>query len=101
MDAGTGRPDLLNRLRRRQHLYVGCGDGKVYCLDVSSGKTVWSTPTGNGIDSSPAVIGDTVLIGSEDFYFYALDANTGAVRWKYETGLGISSSPAATKMSRW
>ena len=60
-------------------------------------KPVWSTPTGNGIDSSPAVIGDTVLIGSEDFYFYALDANTGAVRWKYETGLGISSSPAANE----
>src|SRR6185437_11198304 len=57
---------------------------------------VWSTATGNGIDSSPAVAAETVLIGSEDFFFYALDANTGAVRWKYETGLGISSSPAVS-----
>ena len=54
-------------------LYLGCGDGKVYSLDASSGKTLWSTPTGNGIDSSPAVAGDLVLIGSEDFWFYAMN----------------------------
>ena len=80
-----------------RHLYVGCGDSKVYCLDVLSGKTVWSTATENGVDSSPALAGGTVLIGSEDFFFYALEAKTGAVRWKYETGLGISSSPAVSE----
>ena len=57
---------------------------------------MWSTPTGNGIDSSPAVVGDLVLIGSEDFLFYAMNASTGEVRWKYETGLGIASSPAVS-----
>ena len=46
------------------------------------------------IDSSPAVVGDLVLIGSEDFFFYAMNATSGEVRWKYETGLGIASSPA-------
>ena len=51
-----GRPGSINRLRRISALDIGSGDGKVYCLDVSSGKPVWSTPTGNGIDSSPAVI---------------------------------------------
>src|SRR5438105_15584982 len=54
----------------------------------------WSVLTGNGIDSSPALVGGTLLFGSEDFFVYALDANSGAVLWKYETGLGISSSPA-------
>ena len=68
----------------------------MYSLDASSGKILWSTSTGNGIDSSPAVAGDLVLIGSEDFWFYAMNTSTGDVRWKYETGLGIASSPAVS-----
>src|SRR5207249_2083702 len=59
-------------------------------------KTLWSTPTGNGIDSSPALAGDLLLIGCEDFFLYAMNASTGEVRWKYETGLGIASSPAVS-----
>ena len=104
VDVDTGRKRWTQELGGRRiystacvaekHLYLGCGDGKVYCLEAASGKTLWSVPTGNGIDSSPAMSGDAVLIGSEDFFFYALDAATGEVHWKYETGLGISSSAA-------
>jgi outer membrane protein assembly factor BamB len=77
-------------------LYIGCGDGKLYCLD-SRGKILWSAETGNAIDSSPALDGDMVIVGSEDFSVYAFDASTGALRWKFPTGLGIASSPAVNQ----
>ena len=57
---------------------------------------MWKVVTGDGIDSSPALVGDTLLIGSQDFFVYALDANSGAVRWKYETGLGMAAAPAVS-----
>ncbi len=77
------RPEIGHRARGKiystiyaaeHQLYLGCGDGKVYCLDASSGKILWSSPTGNGIDSSPSLADDLVLIGSEDFFVYAMKA---------------------------
>ena len=96
--AGTWRKNLFHDLMPpSSNSTSGCGDGKVYCLDSSSGKTLWKTLTGNGIDSSPAVADDLVLIGSQDFFFYAITLTTGEVHWKYETGLGIASSPAISE----
>ena len=92
LEDGTRRPSIFDGvcsgerdlcgMRRRERALPGRGDGKI----------MWSILTGNGIDSSPALVGDTLLIGSQDFFVYALDANSGAVRWKYETGLGVSSA---------
>ncbi len=42
----------------------------------------WVTPTGGSIATSPAIVNDTVYIGSWDGYEYALDALTGVVKWK-------------------
>src|SRR5256714_15650885 len=67
------------------HIYVGAGDGKVYCLDSASGNILWEATTLNGIASSPVIAANTVLIGSEDCFFYALYANTGPLPWKYHT----------------
>jgi outer membrane protein assembly factor BamB len=45
--------------------------------------------------SSPAILGDTLYIGSGDGNVYALDAATGALRWKFHTGDVVHASPAA------
>jgi outer membrane protein assembly factor BamB len=45
------------------------------------------------VQSSPAVAGDTVYVGSEDGYLYAVDAASGEKLWQFATGDKITSSP--------
>jgi len=47
--------------------------------------------------SSPAVVGDTVYIGSVDGNLYAFDINNGASRWKFGTEGIITSSPTVSE----
>ena len=54
----------------------------------------WAYTTGGYVIGSPAVMGGTVYVGSEDDKVYALDAATGHVRWTYTTGRGVGASPA-------
>jgi outer membrane protein assembly factor BamB len=52
-------------------LYVGCFNGKLYCLD-KSGNKVWDYQTHYYIKDAPAVSGDTVVISSRDEGIYGL-----------------------------
>ena len=80
----------------------GCGDSRVYALDVRTGALIWKFQTGDVVHTSPALAGGTVYLGSFDNYFYALDAKTGGEKWKFKTGedpqyhnqSGIQSSAA-------
>ena len=65
--------------------------------NVSSLDIAWSTTTGGGIASSPAVANGVVYAGSLDGKFYAFDAATGAVLWTATIGPSIYSSPAVAK----
>jgi outer membrane protein assembly factor BamB len=75
-------------------VYVGGGDGKVYAVDLETGRERWSHATGSRVRSSPAVGEGTVYAGSFDGCVYALNAATGAESWKYQTGDVVQSSPA-------
>jgi uncharacterized repeat protein (TIGR01451 family) len=50
--------------------------------------------TGETVDSSPAVVGDRVYIGSYDNEVYSLNADSGHLIWSYITGGIVYSSPA-------
>jgi outer membrane protein assembly factor BamB/signal recognition particle receptor subunit beta len=54
----------------------------------------WRYQTHGRVQSSPAVAGGRVYVGSGDNHIYALDARTGAVQWRYETDGRVRSSPA-------
>jgi PQQ-like domain len=56
----------------------------------------WIVNTGGGGVPSPAVLGDTVWIGSADGTLRALDRLTGSVRWIVDLHSPISSTPAVT-----
>jgi len=54
----------------------------------------WAYQTRGQIDSSPAVTGNVVYVGSADGNVYALDAASGAKKWAFRTGNNVASSPA-------
>jgi outer membrane protein assembly factor BamB len=63
-------------------------------LNRTTGKEIWNFVTRGRVDSSPAVAGGRVYIGSVDGHLYVLDAATGMKRWEFDAGAGILSSPA-------
>jgi parallel beta-helix repeat protein len=60
----------------------------------SSNQRLWNYTTGSSVESSPAVAGGRVYVGSDDNRVYCLDALTGAFVWSYATGGSVFSSPA-------
>ena len=57
---------------------------------------IWNYTTGDYVDSSPAVVGGVVYVGSDDGDVYALSAASGAKLWNYTAGYYdyVDSSPA-------
>jgi outer membrane protein assembly factor BamB len=76
-------------------IYTGSKEGYLYALNPD-GSLKWKYLTGDGISSTPVVVGDTIYIGSWDTYLYALDDN-GNLKWRFKTPEayeGVTSSPA-------
>ena len=83
--------------------------GSVYALNATNGNKLWNYTTGNYynyVESSPAVVGGVVYIGSSEGItpepptfasagnVYALNATNGDKLWNYTTGSNVDSSPA-------
>ena len=87
---------------------VGSFDGRVYAIDVATGKTRWVHHTsGDSIDlkkagydrraiqSTAAIAGGYVFLGSRDDGFYAIDFATGQRKWRASHGSSwVVASPA-------
>jgi eukaryotic-like serine/threonine-protein kinase len=56
----------------------------------------WRFQTKGIVVSSPALVGDTVYIGSADHRLYAINAATGTQKWTFKTESGVASSPAVS-----
>ena len=69
--------------------------GVLYAVDAATGTERWRFTAEEPIWSSPAVVDDTLYVGSIDGFFYALDIATGAKVWQVDSqGMIWSSSPA-------
>ncbi len=56
---------------------------------------LWTFPTNKGgFESTAAIVGGMVYIGSTDGNLYALDLATGKKRWQFPTPLGFTASAA-------
>src|SRR5437870_7818264 len=60
-------------------------------------KLLWTFEAGNSIESSAAIVGGTVFVGSQKGELVAPNLDNGAALWKYSTGAPIGeSSPAVS-----
>ena len=61
---------------------------------MKTGKAAWTFATRARVDSSPAIVGGRVYIGSSDGRLYVLDAQSGKKLWEFDAGSALTASPA-------
>lgn len=71
-------------------VYVPDLEGRLYALDLRTGKERWRIDVGEDVKSSPLVAGGTVYFGDEAGRVHARDAKTGAERWTFTAGGPVS-----------
>lgn len=77
------------------HVFVGCYDGNLYCLDAFTGRISWQYQTEDAIKSSPLCTGSYVLFGSHDRSLYALSVTDGQLHWRKPISSGsLFASPS-------
>ena len=77
---------------------VACGVAhQVYALDAASGDKLWEFETGDGVVSSPAVVGGTVYVGSNDNKVRGADPPG----WLTIAGVRISKAMVHRIRTRW
>jgi len=67
---------------------TGVSDSKV----PTELKLLWTYEAGDSIESSAAIVGGTVFIGSQKGELVSLNLENGQVYWKYQTGSPIGES---------
>jgi outer membrane protein assembly factor BamB len=72
---------------------IGGRDKLVHGLTLA-GKAAWTFATRARVESSPAIAGGRVFVGSNDGRFYVLNLTDGAKLWEFDTGAPLSASPA-------
>ena len=66
--------------------YAGSLDGRLYAVDVATGKVRWRYDAGAAIRQPAAIAGGRAFVGSEDMVFHAIDAATGRPLWRTRKG---------------
>ncbi len=77
----------------QDRIVLGGRDKLIHGLTVA-GKGAWTFATRARVESSPAIAGGRVFVGSNDGKFYVLNLATGAKLWEFEAGSPLSASPS-------
>lgn len=91
-------------------IYVATADKGVVAFDRLTFKPVWTYMTRpamfysvpyyqdfqNSVETSPVLIGGTLVFGASDGYLYGVNAENGRFQWKRNLGAPIFSSPAVS-----
>jgi outer membrane protein assembly factor BamB len=83
---GADWPTYLGEVTRNA---ANLGEIELSSTYASKLTLLWSYTTHKSVESSPAIAGGKVYIGSTDGYEYALNSSTGKLEWK--TFLGLSA----------
>src|SRR5207247_2421694 len=63
-------------------------DNRMTAYRCDDGTLVWQFTTGAPVRSSPMIVDDLVVFGSDDNFVYGIDGRTGDLRWKSNDGKG-------------
>jgi outer membrane protein assembly factor BamB len=74
-------------------IVLGGRDKMVHGLTLA-GSAAWTFATRARVESSPAIAGGRVFVGSNDGHFYVLSVANGAKLWEFNAGAPLSASPA-------
>jgi outer membrane protein assembly factor BamB len=71
------------------------GQGKLFCVNASTGTTIWTYDASPGrVESGIVVHEGVVYFGTLNNYAYALNATNSHFLWRYQTGGSVYSAPA-------
>ena len=74
--------------------YIANYKGHVYALNMRNGAVLWRhRPSRGKMASSPAVVGDDLIVHGMDGIVRVLDRSNGRQRWHFRVGSPIESSP--------
>ncbi len=86
----------------QRNLYLIASEDVVYAIDQKTGKTVWEQDRlMNRSLTSPAVMGDFVIVGDKQGYLHVLDAMTGEIVGRARTGSELLSQPVTRGDAAW
>lgn len=74
-------------------VFIGDMDGKVYCLSLDDGRTLWVAENPGGTCAALAVAGDVVVATAIPGGITGFDVAAGHQRWCVETPKAITGSP--------
>ncbi len=92
-------PDAVyaSPVRDAESVYVPCTDGKLYALNIATGKKRWVFPGKSPFHASAAVADNLVYAASIDGTLYAVEAASGHVKWHYDSEAPAYSAPIVSK----
>src|SRR5437764_6733 len=70
-------PYLTSPATARGHIFFADNVGKVFSLEESNGKIVWSTPLAARANTSLVLVGNTIIVGTSDGFLNWVDAGSG------------------------
>ena len=65
---------------------VGSYDNRVHCVDIRSGRGVWTYETDNYVNGMPVVSGTSAIFGGCDGILHVIDIATGKKRSQIDIG---------------
>ncbi|QOV91526.1 outer membrane protein assembly factor BamB family protein [Humisphaera borealis] len=69
-------------------VFIGDVKGRLFCLDLATGKPKWTYTIEAGFEASPLVVNGKVFIGDLGGLFHCVSAEEGKKLWTFDTGSG-------------
>lgn len=76
-ESPRGQPFFASAALTDKLVIAGSRDKRIYALNRTTGKPVWSFVTEGRIEGSPVIVGSRVYAGSMDEHLYVIDLNKG------------------------